>query len=151
MTIATSRTPSLKTALCAWSKLLTQLRLHLFLFFALVCAGNGFVIAYFSMCCYHSNRVTRGIPSDLASLNSVTTSGGASVMGMFNTTALYHDPLLDNSNPYGSGSAMGAIGSSRGRGPPATAGVKTGAAAGRRDFDTASLRSQDDTARYIFV
>ncbi len=93
-----------------------------------------------------SNRVTRGIPSDLASLNSVTTSGGASVMGMFNTTALYHDPLLDNGNPYGSGNAVGPIGSSRGKGP-APAGVKAGVAAGRRDFDTASLRSQDDTAR----
>lgn len=93
--------------------------------------------------------MTRGIPSDLASLNSVTTSGGASVMGMFNTTALYHDPLLDNGNPYGSSSgssAVGPIGSARGKGP-APAGVKAGVAAGRRDFDTASLRSQDDTAR----
>lgn len=68
-------------------------------------------------------------------------------MGMFNTAALYHDPLLDNSNPYGSGSAVGAIGSSRGKGPAAPAGVKAGVATGRRDFDTASLRSQDDTAR----
>jgi len=105
-----------------------------------------------------SNRVTRGIPSDLQSLNSVNTlntSGGASVMGMFSTSALYHDPLLDNPLYGSSAAAGGASGSGSGSGGPlrgargGVSGQKAAVAGGaRRDnFDTASLRSQDDTAR----
>ena len=86
----------------------------------------------------------------------MNTSGGASVMGMFNTAALYHDPLLDNplygSSALPGGLLGGAAGSSsgplrgvRGAGSGQKAAVQGSA---RRDnFDTASLRSQDDTAR----
>lgn len=100
------------------------------------------------------NRVTRGIPSDLASLNSVMTTGTSSVMGMFNTSALYQDPQLDTASV--SGSVMGTASSSSaaaaatGRRNQPMSGVKLGtqvAATGRgSNFDTASLRSQDDTA-----
>lgn len=114
---------------------------------------------------HYSNRVTRGIPSDLASLNSVNTSSGASVMGMFNTTALYHDPLLDNPL-YTSSSSGTGVGALRGGARTGSAGFSgsagmgavgsgvsgqkassAGGAARRDNFDTASLRSQDDTAR----
>lgn len=86
-------------------------------------------------------------------MNSINTSGGASVLGMFNTTALYHDPLLDNPL-YGSSALSGAASGSGGPLRGARGGVsgqKAAVAGGaRRDnFDTASLRSQDDTARYI--
>ncbi len=86
-------------------------------------------------------------------------------MGMFNTTALYHDPLLDNplytssntanmgsgalrgaragSAGISGGSGMGAVGS----GVSGQKAATQGGAARRDNFDTASLRSQDDTAR----
>jgi hypothetical protein len=88
--------------------------------------------------------VTRGIPSDLASLNSVLTSGGASVLNMFNTSALYSDPLLD------SVSLNAGVAGGKGRSQPAPqSGVKAGAVgkgpAGA--FDTMSLKSQEDMGR----
>jgi hypothetical protein len=93
--------------------------------------------------------VTRGIPSDLASLNSVQTSGGASVMGMFNTSALYNDPLLDTYSV--AGSSVGPRGGS-GKSQPMSGVKATAVGAGRgSNFDTASLKSQDDTARYTII
>jgi hypothetical protein len=78
----------------------------------------------------------------------VVTSGGASVMGMFNTSALYNDPLLDS---LAGMSVGGPVGSGRpGRGVPMS-GAKAGVVGGGRvsAFDTASLKSQDDTASYV--
>jgi hypothetical protein len=122
---------------------------------------------------HNSDRVVRGVPSDLVSLNSINTAGAASVMGMFNTSALYNDALLDN-NVYGNSGGGGGssnrssalnysgAGSSMLLPPGASAGAagvggRTGAAAGGGGggggrssyaFDTASLKSQDDTIRY---
>ena len=67
--------------------------------------------------------MTRGPASDTVSLSSTST-------GMFNTGVLYQDPLLDNNAYSLSGKA------------------KSGSrAGGKREvaYDTASLRSQDDT------
>jgi hypothetical protein len=94
-----------------------------------------------------SNRVTRGIPSDLASLNSVQTSGGASVMGMFNTSALYNDPLLDTYSVAGSSVAAARGGSGKAQPMSGVKGTAPGAGRGS-NFDTASLKSQDDNSRY---
>ncbi len=68
--------------------------------------------------------MTRGPASDTVSLSSTST-------GMFNTGVLYQDPLLDNNAYSLSGKAK--------------AGSR--AAGGKREvaYDTASLRSQDDT------
>ncbi len=88
--------------------------------------------------------MTRGIPSDLASLSSVN-------MGMFSTSALYSDPLLDGMGGMQLGSAAlrnGSTGASRAIPGAPMSGVKAGpVGAGRGNFDTASLKSQDDTAR----
>jgi hypothetical protein len=73
------------------------------------------------------DRVTRGPASDTASLNSHS---------MFNTSVLYQDPLLDTISFSGGGSGKASK----------AAGGK-GAAKREAAYDTASLRSQDDTAR----
>jgi hypothetical protein len=123
---------------------------------------------------HNSDRVVRGVPSDLVSLSSINTAGAAaSVMGMFNTSALYNDALLDN-NVYGGGNSSGGGGGSSkssalnysgtvssmllppgaGSAGAGAVGGRTGAAAGGGGgrssyaFDTASVKSQDDTIRY---
>jgi hypothetical protein len=60
---------------------------------------------------------------------------------MFNTSVLYQDPLLDTASF--SGGPLGGGGS----GKASKAAGGKGAAKREAAYDTASLRSQDDTAR----
>jgi hypothetical protein len=70
-------------------------------------------------------------------------------MGMFNTSALYNDPLLDTYSVAGSSVAAAAARGNGGKTQPVSGmkGIAPGAGRGS-NFDTASLKSQDDTARY---
>ena len=70
--------------------------------------------------------------------------GGSYGESMFNTGVLYQDPLYEN--------GFGNIGSGIGLG--GNSGKKGSGKGGRKDnvsFDTASLKSQDETSRWLLL